>query len=77
VSVDLSQEIAAFRRKKPELITKYGSVWVVFVADEFKGHFPSFQQAAQFALDRHGSERFLIRHTDEPPLQVPLVAVEA
>lgn len=76
MNVDLSREIAAFRRTKPKLIQDFGSVWVIFVDDDLKGHFLSFQEAANFALEHFPDEQFLIRNTTEPPLQIPLVAVE-
>jgi hypothetical protein len=76
VNIDLTLEIEAFKRAKSELIARYGSAWVVFVDASCKGQFSSFQQAAEFALDAYPHEQFLIRHTTEPPLQVPMVAVQ-
>lgn len=75
MNIDLSREIGAFQRSKAHIISTHGAVWVVFVGDDCKGQFPNFQEAAQFALRTFPNDRFLIRNTMEPPLQVPMVAI--
>lgn len=76
-NTDLSSEIAAFMRQKPKLVADYGSSWVVFIGDVCRGHFALFEEAAKFAVANYGQEQFLIRHTTEPPPQIPLVFVDA
>ena len=76
MSVDFTRETEAFRRIKPKLIQDYGSVWVIFVGDELKGHFGTYREAALYSLEHLADCEFLIRNTTEPPLQIPLVAVE-
>lgn len=75
--MDLSTEIAAFIRQRPRLVADYGASWVIFVGGDCKGHFERFAQAARHALDNYASDRFLIRHTTEPPPQIPFVVVDA
>lgn len=72
----LERESATFQRRKSELIEKYGGLaWVVVIDDECEGPFHSFQAAAKHALEKHADRKFLIRQTDEPPIQIPLVIV--
>ena len=40
------------------------------------GTFPSFEAAAEFAVQRFADREFLIRHTDSKPAQVPFIVVE-
>lgn len=74
-TMDLTRELEAFQQSKPQLISEFGSAWVVFVLGDLKGHFDTFQQAAEFALEKYSDDRFLIRHTTEPPLKIPFAAV--
>jgi hypothetical protein len=77
MAADLSREIAAFYAQRLRLLSEYGAQWVVFVMDECKGHFDAFEDAARFALDNFGDQRFLIRRTDDPQPQIPMLFVEA
>jgi hypothetical protein len=70
-AIDLSKEIDAFQRNRASMIGEFGSAWVVFVDAQLKGHFSTFQKAAQFAFENFASSPFLIRHTMEPTLKIP------
>ena len=72
-TIDLSEEIEAFQKNRTRMIGEFGSAWVIFVDSELKGHFQTFQKAAQYALDHFASAPFLIRHTMEPPLRIPFM----
>jgi hypothetical protein len=73
---DFTREIRAFVDQKPALAAKYRASWVVFVGDQFKGHFDSYEQAAEFALKRHRNETFLIRNTNAAGPDIPRLFVE-
>jgi hypothetical protein len=77
LEMNLEQEISAFHRMLPGLRVGRRTGWVVIVGEDFKGHFPSFEEAAAFALEAFPSDDFLIRHTDAPMPQVPFVVLES
>lgn len=76
MDADLTTEIRAFLNQRPRLLSKYGAAWVVFVGDEFKGHFSSYAQAAEFALNNFRSQQFLIRNTNAVEPDIPMLFVE-
>ena len=67
----LSQEIAAYERRRNELETDYFGKWVVFHDEELIGTYPSFGAAADDAVQRFGRGPYLIRRVGRGPLALP------
>lgn len=74
-TLNLSKEIAAFLAQQPNLATKYPNQWVVFVGESFKGHFAEFSEASTFAVKNFGAHPFLIRRTDDPQPEIPMMVL--
>ncbi len=74
--MNLEQEISTFHRLLPSLRAERRVGWVIIVGDDFKGNFPSFEDAAAYAVAEYPAENFLIRHTDAPMAQVPFVVAD-
>jgi hypothetical protein len=62
----LAKDIAAFERKKAELLNHYADKFVVFHDGEFQGSYDSFDSAARDALSRFHDTPFLIRQVGAP-----------
>ncbi len=71
--VNLEREVSAFHRLLPGLRASHRTGWIVMVGEDCQGRFATFEEAADFALGSFADTQFLIRHTDEPPAQVPFV----
>lgn len=74
-NLDLIDEISAFDAQRPRLLSEHGAKWVVFTGRQFKGAFPTFEEAAEFALTTFPNADFLIRHTEGIEPQIPFVVV--
>ena len=74
--LNLAEEISAFHAMLPSLRASRREGWVVIVGTECEGAFPSFEAAAQFAVERFADRDVLIRHTDSKVAQVPFIVVE-
>ena len=62
----LAKDIAAFERRKLELLQHYNGKFVVFHDGELEGAFDSFDSAARDALRRFRDSPFLIRQVGAP-----------
>ena len=62
----LAKDIAAFERRKPELLQHYNGKFVIFHAGELEGSFDSFDSAARDTLTRFRDSPFLIRQVGVP-----------
>lgn len=67
----LSEEIAAYERRRGELEMDYLGKWVVFHDEELVGTYETFEAAAESAVERFGRGPYLIRQVGAPPLQLP------
>lgn len=67
----LEQEIAAYERLRPALEAEHRMQWVVFRGTEHVGTYPSFQEAAEDAIQKFGRGPYLIRQVGAPPIRLP------
>ncbi len=67
----LSEEIAAYERRRGELEMDYLGKWVVFHDEELVGTYETFEAAAEAAVERFGRGPYLIRQVGAPPIQLP------
>ena len=67
----LEQEIAAYERARPLLEAEHRMQWVVFRGTAHVGTYPSFQEAAEDAIQKFGRGPYLIRQVGAPPIRLP------
>ena len=70
-AIDLDSQIAVYERMKPMLDNEHYGKWVVFNAEEFRGSYDSFEEAAEDAMERFGAGPYLIRQVGAPPIRLP------
>ena len=70
-AMDLDSQIAAYERMKPTLDNEHYGKWVVFNAEEFRGSYDSFHEAAEDAIERFGEGPYLIRQVGARPIRLP------
>lgn len=73
---NFSKEIRAFLNQRPSLLAEYGASWVIFVGADFKGSFPTYAIAAEFALEHFRDAQFLIRNTNAADPDIPMLFAE-
>ena len=71
IAMDLDSQIAAYEDMKPTLDTEHYGKWVVFHAEEFRGSYDSFEEAAEDAMERFGEGPYLIRQVGARPTGLP------
>lgn len=70
----LEQEITAYERARPSLEAEHSMQWVVFRGTAHVGTYPSFQEAAEDAIQKFGRGPYLIRQVGAPPIRLPTSA---
>lgn len=77
--VDLTREVGAFERELPLLRQRFGkeSRWVVFLDEELRGDFPSFDAAFDFSMRLFPDRDFMIRNIQPEKLELPFLLVVA
>ena len=71
----LEQEIATYERLRPALEAEHRMRWVVIRGAEHVGTYPSFQEAAEDAIQKFGRGPYLIRQVGAPPIRLPASAL--
>ena len=71
----LSDEIAAYEEMRDNLETDYTGQWVVVHGGELAGIYPSFEEAAEDAVQKFGRGPYLIRQVGAPPMTLPASVV--
>lgn len=66
---DLVQDIAAFDRMQSRLESENFGRWAVFYRGNLEGVFPTFERAAEEALERFDQGPYLIRQIGAGPVQ--------
>jgi len=67
----LSDDIATFDRLKADLEAQHFGDWVIIRGGAFVGAYPSFDAAAEQAIDRFDRGPYLIRQVGAPPVNLP------
>ena len=67
----LSSEISAYERFRDMLEMDHFGEWVVVHNEELVGTYPSFEAAAQDAVQNFGRGPYLIRRVGDPPITLP------
>ena len=67
----LSKEIEAYENLRSELEMDHFGEWVVFREKRLIGKYPSFEAAAEDAIQRFGRGPHLIRQIGQAPLTLP------
>ncbi len=67
----LSQEIAAYERRRSEIEMDYFGRWIVMHDEKLIGDYESFEDAAEVAVEKFGRGPYLIRQAGAPPLTLP------
>jgi hypothetical protein len=68
---DIQKEIEAFKAIQAQLEAEHMAKWVLIFHRELVGVYPSFDTAADVAIQRFGSGPFLIRQVGAQPVAVP------
>ena len=72
----LDDQIEAYEALLPTIKKTYGSVWALVAGRKLIETFAEFPAAARYAIEHHGGEQVLIRHTDEQAETAPYVHIE-
>ncbi len=67
----LSENIAAYEKMQNLLEADLSGNWVVFYNGKLEGDFHSFQDAAEFAVERWGRGPYLIRRVGRAVFTLP------
>ncbi len=67
----LSNEIAAYEGVRGELETDYLGKWVIVHHEKVVGLYDTFEQAADYAVERFGRGPYLIREVGAAPITLP------
>ena len=67
----LSNQIAAYEKKRDALEADHFGNWVVFHGGELVDTYESFAEAAEDAVRRFGRGPYLIRQVGAPPVRLP------
>ena len=71
----LDHEIAAYETMRADLENHHMGEWALVFNEELIGAFPSFDEAAQVAVQRFGRGPYLIRQIGAPPVTMPASVV--
>lgn len=69
--VELDREIVAYETMRADLENRHMGEWVLVFDEKAIGVFPSFDDAAQVAVQRFGRGPYLIRQIGAPPVTMP------
>ena len=70
----LSKEIEAYEKYRSELEMDHFGEWEVVHDEKLIGRYPSFEAAAEDAIQRFGRGPYLIRQIGQAPLTLPAFA---
>ena len=69
--IELDREIAAYETMRADLENRHMGEWVLVKDETLIGVYPSFDDAAQIAVQKFGRGPYLIRQVGEPPFTMP------
>lgn len=69
--LELDREIAAYETMRADLENRHMNQWVLVFNQELVGVFPTFDEAAQLAVQKYGRGPYLIRQVGAPPITMP------
>lgn len=69
--IELDREIAAYEVMRANLENEHMGEWVVIYGQELIDVFPSFEAAAQVAVQKFGRGPYLIRQVGSSPVVIP------
>ena len=67
----LSKEIAAYEGMRRELETDHSGRWVIVYGEPLVGLYDTFEEAAEYAIERFGRGPYLIREVGAAPITLP------
>ncbi len=67
----LSKEIAAYEGMRGKLETDHFGKWVIVHGEAFVGLYDTFEEAAEYAVERFGRGPYLIREVGAAPITLP------
>jgi hypothetical protein len=73
--IELDREIAAYETMRADLENRHMGEWVLVFDEKLIGTFPSFDEAAQLAVQDFGRGPYLIRQVGAPPVTLPASVV--
>jgi hypothetical protein len=69
--IELDREIAAYETMRADLENRHMGEWVLVKDETLIGVYPSFDDAAQIAVQKFGRGPYLIRQVGAPPFTMP------
>lgn len=73
--IELDREIAAYETMRADLENRHMGEWVLVYNESLIGVYPSFDDAAQVAVQAFGRGPYLIRQIGAPPITMPASVV--
>ena len=73
--IELDREIAAYDTMRADLENHHMGEWALVFDGKLIGAFPSFDEAAQLAVQDFGRGPYLIRQIGAPPVTMPASVV--
>jgi hypothetical protein len=73
--IELDREIAAYETIRADLENGHMGEWALVFNQDLVGTFPSFDEAAQLAVQKFGRGPYLIRQVGAPPVTMPASVV--
>lgn len=67
----LSKEIAAYEGMRGKLETDHFGKWVIVHGEALVGLYDTFEEAAEYAVERFGRGPYLIREVGAAPITLP------
>ena len=71
VMAELDREIAAYESMRADLENRQMGEWALVFHENLIGVFPTFDEAAQVAVENYGRGPYLIRQVGAPPVTMP------
>jgi hypothetical protein len=68
---ELDREIAAYESMRADLENRQMGEWALVFHENLIGVFPTFDEAAQVAVENYGRGPYLIRQVGAPPVTMP------
>jgi hypothetical protein len=75
VMIELDREIATYETMRADLENRHMGEWVLVFNDKLIGTYPTFDEAAQIAVQDFGRGPYLIRQVGAPPVTMPASVV--
>jgi hypothetical protein len=69
--IELDHEIAAYETMRADLENRHLGEWALVFGEKLIGVFPSFEEAAQIAVQEFGRGPYLIRQVGSSPISMP------